>query len=96
MAKFPGRYTKEQKREADALGLTLKYYADLDQTIACEKIGRVKKPRTFAQKKHQNIMAEAIKEAQRLKSEGLLPHYEDRTCKSDFHEYVSRYFKSHS
>jgi len=96
MAKFPGHYTKEQKHELESMGCTVKYYADRDITVVCEKIDHMSKPRTKQQKAHQKTMAEAIKEAKRLKALGQLPHYEDRTKKSDFHEFVSRYFKEHS
>ena len=89
--KHPGHYTKEEKREAEAMGITLKYYADRDITVGCKKITRFTKQPTDAQNTHRKLMKEAIAEAKRLKAIGQLPHFEDRTKKSDFHEFVSRY-----
>ena len=89
--KHPGHYTKEEKREAEAMGITLKYYADRDITVGCEKIVKCTKQPTEAQNAHRKLMKEAITEAKRLKAIGKLPHFEDRTKKSDFHEFVSRY-----
>ena len=89
--KHLGHYTKEEKREAEAMGITLKYYADRDITIGCEKIVKCTKQPTEAQNAHRKLMKEAITEAKRLKAIGKLPHFEDKTKKSDFHEFVSRY-----
>lgn len=89
--KYPGHYTKVEKCEAEAIGITLKYYAVRDITIGCEKIVKSTKQPTEAQNTHRQRMKEAIAEAKRLKTIGQLPHFEDRTKKSDFHEFVSRY-----
>ena len=91
--KHLGHYTKEEKREAEAIGITLKYYADRDITVGCEKIVKCTKQPTEAQNAHRQRMKEAIAEAKRLKTIGKLPHFEDKTKKSDFHEFVSRYIK---
>ena len=91
MAHFKGHYTKEQKREAEALGMTAKYYEERDLTVFCEHIPTKRSHTSPQQKGQQSLFRDASTLASQLKREGKLPHYPDRTRQSDYHEFIARY-----